>query len=108
MGLFDLFKTPQVIERTPSEQQAVVDATAHMSLYYYEVCPFCIRVLRELQRLNLPIERRDILHNAEHRQALVEGGRSGQVPCLRIDEADGTTWMYESADIIAFLKAQFG
>jgi hypothetical protein len=31
------------------------------------------------------------------------------VPCLRIEEAPGKVrWMHESADIIAFLRQEFG
>jgi hypothetical protein len=38
---------------------------------------------------------------------LTNGGGKKQVPCLRIDEADGTSnWLYEAQDIINYLKAQ--
>jgi glutathione S-transferase len=30
------------------------------------------------------------------------------VPCLRIDEGGGSTWLYESAAIIAYLEKRFG
>lgn len=40
-----------------------------------------------------------------NRQALVLGGGKPQVPCLRIDDNDGQTdWMYESGDIIRYLR----
>lgn len=40
----------------------------------------------------------------EHAQALVAGGGMTQVPCLRIENADGNVeWMYESDDIIRYL-----
>ncbi|MDF3852182.1 hypothetical protein [Achromobacter denitrificans] len=29
------------------------------------------------------------------------------MPCLRIEEAGGTRWMYESSDIIAYLEQRF-
>ena len=38
-------------------------------------------------------------------QALMQGGGKTQVPCLRIEQADGSVeWMYESNDIIEYLR----
>jgi len=40
-----------------------------------------------------------------HAQALMQGGGKTQVPCLRIEQADGSVeWMYESSDIINYLS----
>lgn len=40
----------------------------------------------------------------ENAQALMQGGGKTQVPCLRIEQADGgVEWMYESNDIIQYL-----
>ncbi|MDO9194005.1 MAG: glutathione S-transferase N-terminal domain-containing protein, partial [Undibacterium sp.] len=45
---------------------------------------------------------------AEHRQALLTQGGSPKVPCLQISNADGSVkWLYESNDIIAYLRKQF-
>ncbi|MFA4912707.1 MAG: glutathione S-transferase N-terminal domain-containing protein, partial [Burkholderiaceae bacterium] len=41
------------------------------------------------------------------RAELQQGGGKVKVPCLRIDEAGQTRWMYESDDIIAFLERRF-
>ena len=44
--------------------------------------------------------------NKEHAMALMQGGGKTQVPCLRIEQANGEVqWMYESDDIIAYLRA---
>jgi glutathione S-transferase len=41
----------------------------------------------------------------EHAQALMAGGGKTQVPCLRIEHANGDVeWMYESDDIIRYLS----
>jgi len=41
----------------------------------------------------------------EHAQALLQGGGKTQVPCLRIEQEDGSVeWMYESNDIISYLS----
>ena len=46
------------------------------------------------------VELKDIVANPEFRDTLVEVGGKGQVPCLFIDSKP----MYESMDIIKFLK----
>jgi glutathione S-transferase len=44
---------------------------------------------------------------AGRRAELIAGGGKGQVPCLRIETDDGNVrWLYESADIIAYLREQ--
>ena len=43
----------------------------------------------------------------ENRQLLIDQGGKGTVPCLRIEENDQVTWMYESSDIIDYLEKRF-
>ncbi len=50
---------------------------------------------------------KDAKNDAEARAALQAGGGKVKVPCLRIEDADGTRWMYESNDIIAYLEKRF-
>lgn len=72
-------------------------------LYQYRSCPFCARVRRYLNGRGLELPERDILQDpAAFRELLAGGGRS-TVPCLRIESAAGTRWMYESGDIIDYL-----
>src|SRR5690554_2531470 len=99
---------PPKMRREPAKQ-ALVDAQAkNLALYQFRGCPFCIKVRRELHRLNLDVELRDPSKNATHRQELLEQGGRVKVPCLRITEDGQDRWMYESNDIIAYLKQQFG
>ena len=77
------------------------------ALYYYDQCPFCQMVLREMSKLPLNIELKNTLMDPKNRQDLIQGGGRGTVPCLRItDENDQVQWMYESRDIIQYLKNQ--
>jgi glutaredoxin len=88
---------------------AASDSPTHLALYQFESCPYCAMVRSAMARLNADIEIRDILREPKYRQELIEGGGKSQVPCLRIDYADGhTEWMYESADIIDYLRKHFG
>lgn len=79
-----------------------------LSLYHYKTCPYCVKVRKAADRMNLDLELRNIRQNRTYRDELKRGGGQTQVPCLRIDHADGTDWMYESDDIVAFLREVFG
>lgn len=103
------FLTPVNRIKRSAEQQAAVDAqTDNLTLYHYQACPFCVKVRRSFKRLSLNIETRDAKRNEQYKQELISGGGKLKAPCLRIDENDATTWMYESSDIIAYLETRFG
>ena len=42
-----------------------------------------------------------------HRLALLEGGGKSQVPCLRIEANNDSVWLYESEDIISYLRQRY-
>ncbi len=74
-------------------------------LYYFSTCPFCIIVRLALWWLGLSIPLRDIMFHPDNNAELVAGGGKGQVPCLRIESENGDIrWMYESIDIIRYLR----
>ena len=83
--------------------------TRGLSLYQSSTCWFCAKVRHTMGQLGVTLDIRDIGESAVHREALLAGGGKSQVPCLRIeDAAGGVTWMYESADICAYLEKRFG
>ncbi len=94
--------TPQA--RGPEEQQRLQAKVSELSLYQFEACPFCVKVRRFLRSEGVVVPLRDATKEP-HRKELLQGGGKLQVPCLRIPKSDGSAqWMYESADIIAYLK----
>lgn len=99
---------PRPMQRSEEAQSRVNDEASSLTLYQFYACPFCVRTRRAIHRLNLPIETRDAQNNPIDRQALKDGGGEIKVPCLRIEEAGETRWMYESMDIIAYLEERFG
>ena len=106
--LLDFLTSPKSVVRTPAAQQAVDEATASMSMYQFKTCPFCVKVRRQLKRHALNIELRDAKGNPELKAELVREGGRHKVPCLRIEKSDNSVqWLYESSDIIAYLKQQF-
>lgn len=104
----DFVTRPKPLRRSPEAQRAVEEVTRGLALYQFPACPFCVRTRRAIHALNLPIETRDAQQDPEHRGVLKRGGGEIQVPCLRIEEQGEVRWMYESAEIIAYLQGRFG
>lgn len=99
---------PQGVARAADEQARVDAACRQLALYQFSTCPFCIKVRQEMRRLSLTVELLDAQSSSEHRQALLTQGGSPKVPCLKIADANGKAkWLYESKDIIAYLRQQF-
>jgi len=94
--------------RGPRQQADVERRAKSLTLYHRPTCPFCMRVFIAVARLDVPLERRNITTDAQARKELATGGGRQQVPCLRIDESPQPRWLYESADIIAYLEEHFG
>ncbi len=72
-----------------------------LELFMFETCPFCRRVLNYLEESGrTDVELHNIRQNEADRRRLIEVGGVEQVPCLFVDGVP----MYESLDIIAWLK----
>ncbi|MDT8405265.1 glutaredoxin family protein [Sulfuriflexus sp.] len=105
---WDLVTTPKGIERPEIEQDEIDRQTKNLVLYQFRTCPFCIKVRRAMKRLSLNIEIRDAQNDLENREALLLGGGTIKVPCLKITDKNGEVrWMYESDEIIDYLKQRF-
>ena len=103
----DFITGPKPLVRTPDAQAAMDTLTAPMALYQFEACPFCVKVRRQLRKYALNIELRDAKNNAAFKDELLREGGKGKVPCLRIEKRPGDVqWLYESDDIIAYLKTE--
>ena len=55
--------------------------------------------------MQLTIECRNIRQDVGARDALKAGGGRTTVPCLLISEGEQVQWLYESSDIVRFLRA---
>lgn len=108
MLISEKLSTPESITRSAEEQARADEASKDLALYQFKACPFCIKVRKEIARLGLNIETRDAQHNPEHRAALEAGGGRIKVPCLKIQQDDGSErWLYESDEIKAWLQDRF-
>jgi len=99
---------PKPIAREQKAQDEIDALTTGLSLYQFNACPFCVKVRRQFRRHALNIELRDAKNNATFKEELTQEGGKYKVPCLRIEKGDGkVTWLYESEDIISYLKTEF-
>jgi len=104
----DFLTTPTSMKRNEAAQHAIDERCKNLTLYYYPSCPFCVRVKRQMKRLNLNIRKIDPRKDDAGMKNLQEQGGKVQVPCLQIKAADGSSeWMYESADINDYLIREF-
>ena len=108
MLLGEFVARPKALARPAAKQAKVDQQCASLVLYQYKTCPFCIKVRQEMHRLSLNIELIDAQQEGPNREALVSGGGRAKVPCLRItDKVGKNQWMYESGEIIAYLRRRF-
>ena len=73
-----------------------------LTLYYKPTCPWCQKVITAVEEMGLQPEMKDITADEAIAAELVERGGKRQVPYLVDDQRN--TEMYESADIIAYLR----
>ena len=105
--LGDLMTRPTKMKRSPEAQAQVAAECSELALYQLPRCPFCIKVRRNMHKLNLPITLRNVQLGSPYRDELEAGGGRVKSPCLRITENGAVRWMYESNDIIAYLTERF-
>lgn len=103
--LIDWMTTPRGIKHDAATQKTLDDMMSGLTLYQYKACPFCVKVRRAAKRQSLKLTTRDAKRCQMSKAELLAGGGLLKVPCLRIEESEGDVrWMYESADIIAYLS----
>ena len=76
-----------------------------LTLFYKPTCPFCQRVLGEVEEMGIKLNLKDISADSVALEELIEKGGKKQVPFLEDDERGVT--MYESGDIIAYLQEHY-
>ncbi|MBY0538029.1 glutathione S-transferase N-terminal domain-containing protein [Patescibacteria group bacterium] len=77
-----------------------------LNLYIKTGCPYCLRVLEANETIKAPLVLRNISENPQLREELIEKGGKAQAPYL--EDTDRGVSMYESLDIIEYLKVNYG
>jgi len=98
---------PKPILRKNIDQNKIDKVTKYLTIYQFEACPFCVKVRRFVRKNSLKIKLKDA-KNKTYKYELVNEGGKHKVPCLRIEKINSKTeWLYESSEIITFLKKEF-
>ena len=106
--LINLLTLPKPILREKSDQNKIDKVTKHLTIYQFNACPFCVKVRRFMRKNSLKIDIKDAKNNKTFKAELVNEGGKHKVPCLKIEKLNSkTVWLYESTEIIKFLKKEF-
>ena len=81
-------------------------ATEPLTLYRLEACPYCERVVRRLQALNIEYESRFVEPLHSERTVVKRASGKRTVPAI-VDPNTGVT-MAESANIVKYLDGTYG
>jgi glutaredoxin 3 len=76
-----------------------------LSLYTKATCPYCHKVIDFAQNNHVALDLKDIYLEPTNKQDLIERGGKRQVPYLV--DTDRQVEMYESDDIVAYLKSNY-
>ncbi len=71
------------------------------TLYVETGCPYCAKVLQTIDELGISVEQKNIADSGVSEELIARGGKR-MVPYLV--DSDRDTEMYESDDIVAYLK----
>lgn len=105
--VIDYLTRPKKMLRTTDQQDKIDQETLKLTLYQFYACPFCVKTRRAIHKLNLDIKTLSAAKNSKHREELLNGGGQIKTPCLKIENEQGTQWMYESTEIINYLNKRF-
>jgi glutaredoxin len=93
------FGVPYVRRKTLVQPQA---QEARIKLYTGNYCPYCRRVKKELDRLNLPYE--EVYADANGREEVIKLSGQRAIPILTIDDEV----LVDSSYIVRELRSRFG
>ncbi len=74
--------------------------TKNLTLYFFNGCPFCAKVMNFLKENNIVVSMKNIHEEEGAKEELIRIGGKGQVPCLVINGKA----LYESDDIIEWFR----
>ena len=104
----NLITLPKPVLREKIDQDRVDKKTKGLTIYQFEACPFCVKVRRFIRKNSLKINLKDAKNNETFKSELVNEGGKHKVPCLKIEKIHTKNqWLYESNEIIKFLKKEF-
>jgi glutathione S-transferase len=77
-----------------------------MTLYHMDHCPYCIKVRNVIEELGLEVALVDAQRGSEGREKVIALGGQSMVPFLVDSSVTPEVQMYESNEIIEYLKTK--
>ncbi len=76
-----------------------------ITLYQFEMCPFCAKVRAKLDELKIEYKKVNVANDRSDpkRQEIANKSGVASVPVIN----DGDVWMGESGDIVAYLEEKY-
>jgi glutathione S-transferase len=78
-----------------------------LTLYHIEYCPFCIKVRTVADSLGITLNLIEAERGSIARETVIALGGKSMVPFLVDSNITPSVMMYESDDIIAYLKQEY-
>ena len=75
----------------------------HMLLHQFQSCPFCKKVRRKLEKLDLDYETREVPRDKSKRNTIKDLSGQLKVPVLE----DGEKVIHDSSDIVDYLEENY-
>ena len=104
LKMLDRLTSPTPIKITDEQKQLIVSKVKGHELYIFPLCPFCLKVTRFMKKNNIDLPLRNARQDENFRVELFKEGGKLMAPCLKITEKNSVRWLYESDDIILYLK----
>ena len=73
------------------------------TLYYTPACPFCARVIHEVEDFDIKIDKINTDTDSAGKSKLFSSTGMHQVPCLEVTSNIDSQWIFESKDIVDYL-----
>ena len=105
--LFDWILHGASHERSNEEQAAADKKAENLTIYHSSTCAYCFKVEMVLKHCHIKIDHKDVDKDSDAANELWKKGGSNMVPCLRLTKPSGDVWLYESADIMKYIKKEF-
>ena len=82
---------------------------SELTLYQYEMCPFCVRVRSKLEEKGLEYKKVNVTYDSSDptRKEIAEKSGVTTVPVLKIGDGDDAKYIGESSDIIEYLDEKY-
>lgn len=107
LSFVDRIMPVKPVPRSVEEQLLLDRESRRMQLYFCPSCPSSVSIKRYCERIGLHVVQKDVERVNAFRNELVNGGGESRVPCLKVENNDGDSWVYSPEGIMDYLNERF-